>query len=30
MALPDRHEANAFGHLGVEDAVDAERGLLQP
>ena len=28
MPLPDRHEADAFGHLRVEDAVDAERRLL--
>ena len=28
VALSDRHEADALGHLGVDDAMDAERGLL--
>src|SRR5262249_13319521 len=28
VALADRHEANAFGDLRVEDAMDAERGLF--
>src|SRR6516165_11083595 len=28
VALPDRHQADAFRHLRVDDAVDAERGLL--
>ena len=28
VALADRYEADAFGHLRVDDAMDAERGLL--
>ena len=28
MTLPDRYEADALGHLGVEDAVNAEGRLL--
>ena len=28
VALPDRYEADTFRHLRVDDAVDAERGLL--
>ena len=28
VPLPDRHEADALRHLGVDDAMDAERRLL--